>query len=157
MLDDVVGNTCQALGRGAVRAVPHRRRRSRSTPGRAVQVDPIKPAFKPPGTKRLKLIYDGPVSNVAFNINLRRYNPEQLLPMLDDILRIEPDFTQVSFQKAVTLRRVGQGLTLVHFSAQPKPIWSHLPVVPRLIDWGKFMQPTYPKNCANVEPKSGRV
>jgi hypothetical protein len=23
-----------------------------------------------------------------------------------------------------------QGLTLVHFSAQPKPFWSHLPVSP---------------------------
>jgi len=24
----------------------------------------------------------------------------------------------------------GQGLTLVHFSAQPKPFWSHLPCTP---------------------------
>jgi len=39
-----------------------------------VQVDPIKPALKAPGTKRLKLIYDGPLSNFAFNFNLRRYN-----------------------------------------------------------------------------------
>ena len=31
--------------------------------GRAVQVDPIKPALKAPGTKRLELIYDGPLSN----------------------------------------------------------------------------------------------
>ena len=52
---------------------------------------------------------------------------------------------------------VGQGLTLVHFSAQPKPIWSHLPVSPCLIDWGKIMHPTYPTKCAYVEPKSGRV
>jgi len=29
-----------------------------------------------------------------------------------------------------------QGLTLLHFSAQPKPFWSHLPVSPCLIDWG---------------------
>jgi hypothetical protein len=27
-----------------------------------VQVDPIKPTLKPPGSKRLKLIYDGPLS-----------------------------------------------------------------------------------------------
>ena len=27
-----------------------------------------------------------------------------------------------------------QGLTLVHFSAQPKPLWSHLSVSPYLID-----------------------
>jgi len=31
----------------------------------------------------------------------------------------------------------GQGPTLVHFSAQPKPFFSHLPVSPCLIDWGK--------------------
>jgi hypothetical protein len=40
----------------------------------AVQVDPIKPMFKPPGTKLLKLKYDEPLSSFAFNFNLRRYN-----------------------------------------------------------------------------------
>ena len=50
-----------------------------------------------------------------------------------------------------------QGHTLVHFSAQPKPFWSHLPVSPCLIDWGKIMHHTYPTKCAYVEPKSGRV
>jgi len=38
-----------------------------------VQVDPIKPALKAPGIKRLKLKYDGPLSNFAFNFNLCRY------------------------------------------------------------------------------------
>ena len=42
--------------------------------GRAVQVDPIKPTLKSPGAKRLKLICDDPLSNFAFNFNLRRYN-----------------------------------------------------------------------------------
>jgi len=41
--------------------------------GRAVQVDPIKPTLKAPGSKRLKLIFDGPLSNFAFKFNLRRY------------------------------------------------------------------------------------
>ena len=50
-----------------------------------------------------------------------------------------------------------QGLTLVHFSAQPKPFWSHLPMSPCLIDWGKIMHPTYPTKCAYVELRSGRV
>jgi len=35
-----------------------------------------------------------------------------------------------------------QGLTLVLFSTQPKPFWSHLPVSPCLIEWGEFMHPT---------------
>jgi hypothetical protein len=43
-----------------------------------------------------------------------------------------------------------QGLTLVNFSAQPKPLWSHLLVSPCLIDWGKIMHPTYPTKCAYV-------
>jgi len=41
--------------------------------GRAVQVDPIKPMLKPPGTKRLKLECAELGSNFAFNFNLRRY------------------------------------------------------------------------------------
>jgi hypothetical protein len=37
-----------------------------------VQVDPIKPTLKAPGIKLLKLKYDEPLSNFAFNFNLRR-------------------------------------------------------------------------------------
>jgi hypothetical protein len=39
-----------------------------------VQVDPIKPKLKPPGTERLKLKCDTLLSNCAFIFNLRRYN-----------------------------------------------------------------------------------
>ena len=38
-----------------------------------MQVDPVKPTLKAPGTKRLTLIYDGPVSISAFTFNLRCY------------------------------------------------------------------------------------
>jgi hypothetical protein len=41
--------------------------------GRAVQVDPINPTVKPPGTKRLKLQYHDPPSNFAFKFHLGRY------------------------------------------------------------------------------------
>jgi len=41
--------------------------------GRAVQVDPIKFTLKAPGTKRLKLSHDDPLSDFAFKINLHRY------------------------------------------------------------------------------------
>jgi len=34
----------------------------------------MKPKLKAPGTKRLKLSYDGPPSNLAFKFNLRRYS-----------------------------------------------------------------------------------
>jgi hypothetical protein len=37
-----------------------------------VQVDPIKPTLKAPGTKLLKLKYVGSLSNFAFNFNLCR-------------------------------------------------------------------------------------
>ena len=36
--------------------------------GRAVQVDPIKPKLTLPGTKRLKLKCDEPLSNVTFKV-----------------------------------------------------------------------------------------
>jgi hypothetical protein len=38
-----------------------------------VQVDPIKPKLKPPGTKRLNVKYDILLSSSAFKFNLRRY------------------------------------------------------------------------------------
>ena len=38
-----------------------------------MQVDPIKPKFKPPGSKRLKLKCDVLLSNFALKFNLRRY------------------------------------------------------------------------------------
>jgi hypothetical protein len=40
-----------------------------------VQVDPIKPVLKEPGTKHLNAKYDKLLSNAAFKFNLRRYNP----------------------------------------------------------------------------------
>jgi len=45
------------------------------SPGRAVQVDPIKPKLKPPGTKRLKLHCDALLSTSAFKFNMRHYTP----------------------------------------------------------------------------------
>ena len=44
--------------------------------GRAVQVEPMKPMLKAPGTKRLKLKYDEPPSNITFKFNLRRYSKD---------------------------------------------------------------------------------
>ena len=41
--------------------------------GRAVQVDPIKPMLKPPGTKHLRLKCDKLLSSFAFKFYLRRY------------------------------------------------------------------------------------
>ena len=38
-----------------------------------MQVDPIKPTLKTPGTQRLKLQYDELLSSFAFNLNLRRF------------------------------------------------------------------------------------
>jgi len=41
-----------------------------------VQVDPIKPTLKAPGTKRLKPQYDELLSSFAFKFNLRRFNKD---------------------------------------------------------------------------------
>jgi len=41
--------------------------------GKALQVDPIKPTLKLPGTKRLKLNCDILLSTYAFKFNLRRH------------------------------------------------------------------------------------
>jgi len=39
-----------------------------------VQVDPIKPMLEAPGTKRLELEHDEPLSKCAFKFQLRRYH-----------------------------------------------------------------------------------
>ena len=56
------GQKCEPCSRGRVR------RR-----GEAVQVDPIKPTLKAPGSERLKLKCDEPLSKFAFKFNWRRY------------------------------------------------------------------------------------
>jgi len=61
---------CKPLVEGPVRRA---RGGGDQAQGRAVQVDPIKPKLKPPGTKRLKLEYDGLLSNFGFKFNLRCY------------------------------------------------------------------------------------
>jgi hypothetical protein len=58
-----------AVAPGGARAVARRA----PLHGRAVQLDPIKPALKAPGIKRLKLICNDPLSNFAFKFNLRHY------------------------------------------------------------------------------------
>ena len=42
-----------------------------------MQVDPVKPTSKSPGSKLLKMPFDGPASNFAFKINVRRYTKVQ--------------------------------------------------------------------------------
>ena len=51
-------------------------------PGWAVQIDPIKPMLKPPGTKRLKLNCDVLLSTFAFKLYLRRYIQAGIQPVL---------------------------------------------------------------------------
>ena len=46
-----------------------------------------------------------------------------------------------------------QGLTLVHFSAQLKPCWSHLFLSPCLIDWGKSCTQRIPRNVLTLSRK----
>jgi len=73
-------------------------RRGGSDQGRAVQVDPIKPKLKLPGTKRLKLKCDEALSNFAFKIKLHRYIKEQIRARLDDHVaweRANPNKTDV--------------------------------------------------------------
>ena len=42
-----------------------------------MQVDPMKPELRPPGSKRLKLYLDILLSTSAFKLNLRRFNKEE--------------------------------------------------------------------------------
>ena len=46
-----------------------------------MQVDPMKPTLKAPGSQRLKLIRDRLVSSLAFKSNLRRYTKDMNLKL----------------------------------------------------------------------------
>ena len=54
----------------------------------AVQVDPIKPKLKPPGTKRLKPKYDELHSSFAFKSNLRRYSKDVFFAGFNAVLDV---------------------------------------------------------------------
>jgi len=75
--------------------------------GKPVQVDPIKPTLTAPGIKLFKLKCDKPLSKFAFKFNLRRNTSGAY----DDIQRA----TDLAYKAVAEL---GQGVTLVHFSAQ---------------------------------------
>ena len=110
--------------------------------GRAVQVDPMKPRLKAPGTMLLKLRYDEPHSNFAFNFNLRLYNVDMevtIATKLEPLTQRGEDFCEAKLAGAGTngcytvdgketcaysMIGAGQGLTLFHFSAQPEPFLS---------------------------------
>ena len=47
-----------------------------------MQVDPMKPTLTPPGTKRLNLKCDEPLSSLGFKFNWRRYTEGGQLEVL---------------------------------------------------------------------------
>jgi len=65
-----------------------------------VQVDPIKPTWKAPGSKRLELQYGEQLSNFAFKFNLRRYNGADAVAlialMLASYAAMDPDAKAVA-------------------------------------------------------------
>ena len=63
-----------------------------------MQVDPIKPMLKAPGTKRLKLIHGKLLSTFAFKSNLRRYTQENVKRRAP-----RPSMTQQTHGRAVQL------------------------------------------------------
>jgi hypothetical protein len=63
---------CEVVS-GDARVEDHCHRDRGALHGRVVQLDPIKRTLKAPGTKRLKLAYDGMLSHFGFKIKLRRY------------------------------------------------------------------------------------
>ena len=77
-------------------------RRTARVRGRAVQLDPIKPTLKVPGTKRLKLQYDEFLSSLPFKFNLRRYTggkrsvaSEQPIPTQWSLDMVTKEWTQL--------------------------------------------------------------
>jgi len=94
-----------------------------------VQVDPIKPTSKAPGTRRLKLNYDEPLSRFAFKFNLRRCNKE-VLERLDPNSRASLSRAASALRDAVSPRSIfplglsGAGTTGGAAGAYTRPLLS---------------------------------
>ena len=131
---------CKPLVEGAApRAGP--RRDPGHARGRAVQVDLMKHMLKAPGTKRFKLQCGILLSTFAFTFNLRRHTVATMpLPAAGGALKLnvgQSGFYRTVYDEAARgalmtalpglaeVDRVGQGRTLVHFSAQLKRVLSH--------------------------------
>ena len=71
-----------------------------------MQVDPIISTLKAPGTKRLKLEYDKPLSKIGFNCNFRRYKEDQTAYPAA-VLDREPGRGLHSFTSQLNLSRFG--------------------------------------------------
>jgi hypothetical protein len=69
-----------------------------------VQVDPIKPTLKAPGTVRLKPNYDKLLSSFAFNFNLRRYN----VALLNDVHEIRGYNRLAGGNRTISVYRLGE-------------------------------------------------
>jgi hypothetical protein len=142
------GSRRLAAQAGATAAL-HGMLRAAVTRGRAVQVELVKLMLKAPGTKRLKLACDDPLSNFAFKCNLRRYSAARGRTRRRGGRRLRrrgrPGRATTTATRGSpgtprawrawcgaggittpacpargppSRRRCGQGLTLVHFSAQ---------------------------------------
>ena len=92
-----------------------RRGGARRQPGRAVQVAPIKPKLKAPGIVLLKPGYDEPVSSSAFKIQLAPLQPGR-----GGVGAVARGPGVGDGVPVLAGAQRGQGLTLVHFSAQRK-------------------------------------
>ena len=91
-----------------------------------MQVDPIKPTLIAPGLKLLKLKCNEPPSNFAFKFDLHHYTSGRRIDQFGNAKA-----TLVFFLFGLSwYGGAGQGLTFVHFSAQPQPF---LPQIHSLI------------------------
>ena len=168
---------------GLIRTVRHPRRRTalqrhhwRSALQRQHRRSALLPLFPPlvvpvPLVLRLpcRLSEAVPLGEPVRLVPLRPRQRSVLLPRLPDLAAlghsVHPELHWRSARPRPLRRRLWdclerhqrQGLTLVRFSSQPKPFWSHLHMSPCLIVWVNILQPTHPTNCAHVKPKSRRV
>ena len=85
-----------------------------------MQVDPIKPTVKAPGTKRLKLKYAKLLSSFAFNVNLRRYSSGAMAiksAVVQDHLK---SYVYIEAEREDNVKRALQGMRHVYHSKPPK-------------------------------------
>jgi len=92
------------------RGARHAGARGGGPQGVAVQVDPIKPTLKTPGTMRLRLIYGELLSSFAFKFNLCRYS-KGFRPQIDSYSAFCDNDHSTSTGLEATLQRLARAYT----------------------------------------------
>ena len=122
-------------------------------PGRALQVDPIKPTLKASGSKHLNLEHNELLSSFAFNFNLRHYALEKSNPQNFAQLVEQSEEVMLKERKV----QMGGGAGAGAGAGGHATTTLHHPNLTRLRHGNDATSQRIPQKTSHVKLRSGRV